>query len=102
MWFNIIQTIIFSLIIIIIIHSLYQHIKDILVPRKTRNLVELQVQKYKDILSELQEKQFIKEEEQQQQEEEEYPMVEIDYNNMENDLIQFANSQIAISNDDLL
>lgn len=101
MWFNIIQTIIFSLIIIIIIHSLYQHIKDILVPRKTRNLVELQVQKYKDILSELQEKQFIKEE-QQQEKEEEYPMVEIDYNNMENDLIQFANSQIAISNDDLL
>jgi hypothetical protein len=94
MWFNIIQTIIFSLIIIIIIHTLYQHIKDILVPRKTRNLVELQVQKYKDILSELQEKQFIKEEEH-----EEAPISEIDYNNMENDLIQFANSQIAVSNE---
>lgn len=94
MWFNIIQTIIFSLIVIIIIHSLYQHIKDILVPRKTRNLVELQVQKYKDILSELQEKQFIKEEEH-----EETPISEIDYNNMENDLIQFANSQIAVSNE---
>jgi hypothetical protein len=96
MWFNIIKTIVFSLIVIIIIHSLYQHIKDILVPKKTRDLVELQVQKYKDILCELQEKQFIKEEEQ-----EEPTISEIDYNNMENDLIQFANSQIAISNEGL-
>jgi len=94
MWFNIIKTIVFSLIVIIIIHSLYQHIKDILVPKKTRDLVELQVQKYKDILCELQEKQFIKEEEQ-----EEPTISEIDYNNMENDLIQFANSQIAVSNE---
>jgi hypothetical protein len=96
MWFNIIKTIVFSLIVIIIIHSLYQHIKDILVPKKTRDLVELQVQKYKDILCELQEKQFIKEEEQ-----EEPTISEIDYNNMENDLIQFANSQIAVSNEGL-
>jgi len=96
MWFNIVKTIVFSLIIIIVIHSLYQHIKDILVPKKTRDLVELQVQKYKDILCELQEKQFIKEEEQ-----EEPTISEIDYNNMENDLIQFANSQIAISNEGL-
>jgi hypothetical protein len=91
MWFNIIKTIVFSLIVIIIIHSLYQHIKDILVPKKTRDLVELQVQKYKDILLELQEKQYIKEEK-----------PEIDYNTMENDLIQFANSQITESNDLLL
>ena len=91
MWFNIIKTIVFSLIVIIIIHSLYQHIKDILVPKKTRDLVELQVQKYKDILSELQEKQYIKEEN-----------PKIDYNTMENDLIQFANSQITESNDVLL
>ena len=88
MWFNIIQTIVFSLIIIIVIHSLYQHIKDILVPKKTRDLVELQVQKYKDILCELQEKQYIKEEE---------TMPEIDYTNMEDDLMQFANSQISSS-----
>jgi len=88
MWFNIIQTIVFSLIIIIVIHSLYQHIKDILVPKKTRDLVELQVQKYKDILCDLQEKQYIKEEE---------TMPEIDYTNMEDDLMQFANSQILSS-----
>jgi hypothetical protein len=88
MWFTIIQTIVFSLIIIIVIHSLYQHIKDILVPKKTRDLVELQVQKYKDILCELQEKQYIKEEE---------TMPEIDYTNMEDDLMQFANSQISSS-----
>ena len=96
MWFTIIQTIVFSLIIIIIIHSLYQHIKDILVPKKTRDLVELQVQKYKDILCDLQEKQHhIK-----SVEEETIP--EINYNDMENDLIQFANSQIASSNEGLL
>ena len=93
MWFTIIQTIVFSLIIIIVIHSLYQHIKDILVPKKTRDLVELQVQKYKDILCDLQEKQYIKEEE---------TMPEIDYTNMEDDLIKFANSQIASSNDGLM
>jgi hypothetical protein len=92
MWFNIVKTIVFSLIIIIVIHSLYQHIKDILVPKKTRDLVELQVQKYKDILCELQEKQhYVKEEEQEE------PISEINYNDMENDLIQFANSQITSS-----
>ena len=91
MWFTIIQAIAFSLIIIIIIHSFYHNIKDILVPKKTRDLVELQVQKYKDILSDLQEKQNIKKEEE--------PVEELDYNNMENDLIKFANSQIATSND---
>lgn len=89
MWFNLIKTIVFSLIIIIVIHSFYKHVKDILVPKKTRDLVELQVQKYKDILSELQEKQYIKEDD---------PIPEIDYNTMENDLIQFANSQISTSN----
>ncbi len=68
--------------------------KDILVPKKTRDLVELQVQKYKDILCELQEKQYIKEAEE--------PIPEIDYTNMENDLIRFANSQITSSNDGLL
>jgi hypothetical protein len=93
MWFNIVKTIVFSLIIIIVIHSLYQHIKDILVPKKTRDLVELQVQKYKDILCELQEKQhYVKEEEQYEE-----PISEINYNDMENDLIQFANSQITSS-----
>jgi hypothetical protein len=98
MWFTIIQTVIFSLIIIIVIHSLYQHIKDILVPKKTRDLVELQVQKYKDILCDLQEKQHhVKEEEQYKE-----PMPEIDYTNMEDDLIKFANSQIASSNDGLM
>jgi hypothetical protein len=92
MWFNIVKTIVFSLIIIIVIHSLYQHIKDILVPKKTRDLVELQVQKYKDILCELQEKQH-----HVKQEEQEEPISEINYNDMENDLIQFANSQITSS-----
>jgi len=98
MWFNIVKTIVFSLIIIIVIHSLYQHIKDILVPKKTRDLVELQVQKYKDILCELQEKQhYVKEEEQ-----EEETISEINYTNMEDDLIKFANSQITSSNDGLM
>jgi len=92
MWFNIVKTIVFSLIIIIVIHSLYQHIKDILVPKKTRDLVELQVQKYKDILCELQEKQH-----HVKQEEQEEPISEINYNDMENDLIKFANSQITSS-----
>jgi len=88
MWFSIIKTIIFSIIIITIIHSLYQYMRDSLVPKKTRNLVELQVQKYKDILSELQEK--------QQNENNTAPKnEEIDYGNMEKDLMQFANSQIV-------
>lgn len=95
MWVTIIQTIVFSIIIIVIIHSFYKHVKDILVPKKTRDLVELQVQKYKDILSELQEKQ-------QNIKEEEPPIEEIDYSTMETDLIQFANSQIASSNEGLL
>jgi hypothetical protein len=100
MWFNIVKTIVFSLIIIIVIHSLYQHIKDILVPKKTRDLVELQVQKYKDILCELQEKQhYVKEEEQEEQED---TIPEINYTNMEDDLIKFANSQITSSNDGLM
>lgn len=52
MWF-IIQTIVFSIIIIALFHYLINYIKDMYSPKKTRDLVGSQTQKYKTILDEI-------------------------------------------------
>lgn len=52
MWF-IIQTIVFSIIIIALFHYLINYIKDMYSPKKTRDLVGSQTKKYKTILDEL-------------------------------------------------
>jgi len=52
MWF-IIQTVIISIIIIIIFHYSWNYIKDLYSTKKTRDLVGSQTQKYKTILDEI-------------------------------------------------
>ena len=49
----IIQTIIFSIIIITIFHYFWNYIKDIYSTKKTRDLVGSQTQKYKNVLDEI-------------------------------------------------
>jgi hypothetical protein len=52
MW-NYIQTLIISVFIIFIIHSLWNYIKDTYSTKKTKDLVGYQTQKYKSILEEV-------------------------------------------------
>lgn len=52
MW-NFIQTIIISLFIIFILHSLWNYIKDTYSTKKTKDLVGYQTQKYKSMLEEV-------------------------------------------------
>ncbi len=58
MW-TIILNIIVSFIIILIIHHLYNYIKNTYTTKKTKDLVSFQVQKYKEILQEMQANQNI-------------------------------------------
>jgi len=51
MW-GIVQTILLSIIIIIIIHFLWNYIKDTYSTKKTKDLVGSQTQKYKTMLDE--------------------------------------------------
>jgi len=51
MW-GIVQTILLSIIIIIIIHFLWNYIKDTYSTKKTKDLVGSQTQKYKNMLDE--------------------------------------------------
>jgi hypothetical protein len=53
MW-GIVQTIIISIIIIVAIHYSYQYLRDTLTPRKTKDVVGFQKQKFDEIISELQ------------------------------------------------
>jgi len=76
MW-SFIQTCIFSVIIIYIIHFLFHYLKDTLTPKKNKDIIGFQNQKYKEILDELRETQEPK----------------IDFSSMENDLLEFANTE---------
>lgn len=52
MW-NIIKTIIISLILILVLHYGYQYMKSNYSYKKTKDLVGIQTEKYKNILSEV-------------------------------------------------
>jgi hypothetical protein len=77
MW-GIIQTIIISIIIIVAIHYSYQYLRDTLTPRKTKDVVGFQKQKFDEIISELQQAKL-------------NAVVEAD---TEAELLEFANEQI--------
>jgi len=77
MW-GIVQTIIISIIIIVAIHYSYQYLRDTLTPRKTKDVVGFQKQKFDEIISELQQAKL-------------NAVVEAD---TEAELLEFANEQI--------
>lgn len=77
---GIIQTIIISIIIIVAIHYSYQYLRDTLTPRKTKDIVGFQKQKFDEIINELQEAKM-------------NAIVEAD---TEAELLEFANEQINI------
>ena len=54
MWINIGIQILASLFIIFILHYLYNYIKDTYSIKKTKDLVGFQVQKYQEIIQEMQ------------------------------------------------
>ena len=53
MW-SVIQTIILSILIIIIIHYSFVYLKDTLTPKKTKDVAGFQKQKFEEIINELQ------------------------------------------------
>ena len=53
MW-SVIQTILLSIIIIIIVHYSFVYLKDTLTPRKTKDVIGFQKQKFEEIINELQ------------------------------------------------
>ena len=54
---NILFQIFISIIIIFSLHYLYNYFKNTYSTKKTKNIVDIQVQKYQDILNELQQNQ---------------------------------------------
>lgn len=94
MW-TILHTIVFSIIIIIIFHYLWNYIKDIYSTKKTKDLVGFQTEKYKSIVNEiinnqqssqpqnLQTTEFLNQKEKQ---------------NMDDDLSSFMQQQLYVGN----
>jgi hypothetical protein len=60
MWIHILTQICISFILVFLLHSIYQYIKNTYTTKKTKDLVGFQVQKYQDILKELQNSSTIK------------------------------------------
>lgn len=96
MWISILLKIIISIIIIIVGHHLWTYIKDNYSVKKTKDLVGSQIQKYKTILSDIQEAESIKEKEKErfeleQKEESQLVMYnsESNYMDLKNDLEHF-------------
>ena len=52
MW-NVLQSIVISKIFIVSSHYVFQYVKNTLTPRKTRDVIDFQLQKYKDMLEEV-------------------------------------------------
>jgi hypothetical protein len=77
MW-GLVQTIIVSIIIIVAVHYSYQYLRDTLTPRKTKDVVGFQKQKFDEIIGELQQAKL-------------NAVVEAD---TEAELLEFANEQI--------
>ena len=54
MWHQAVQHIIISIIIILLVHYIWNYLKDTCTTKKTKDLVNSQVQKYKKIMEEIQ------------------------------------------------
>jgi len=75
---SIIIQIIFSLFIIFIIHYFYNYIKDTYSTKKTKDIVGFQVQKYQEIIQEMQRSNFIPTEDQERMKSELLELVQSD------------------------
>jgi hypothetical protein len=75
---SIIIQIIFSLFIIFIIHYFYNYIKDTYSTKKTKDIVGFQVQKYQEIIQEMQRSKFIPTEDQERMKSELLELVQSD------------------------
>ena len=66
MWIHILIQIIISFILVVLLHSIYQYLKNTYTTKKTKDLVGFQVQKYQDILKELQKPAYLSDQEKEQ------------------------------------
>lgn len=73
---NLIKYIFFSLIFIYSVHYLFNYFKNILTPKKTKDIISFQMKKYNEIINEL-----INKKECEQ---------DIDYSAVENDMVNFV------------
>jgi len=78
----VIINIVISLGLIYTFHSLWEYMRDTYTPRKTKNLVEMQFHKYKQILEDISAAKLI-----------EPTISHADIERMDNDLTAFMNSQ---------
>ena len=76
MW-SVVQTILLSIFIIVIIHHSFIYLKDTLTPRKTKDVIGFQKQKFEEIINELQ-----------------LAKNAISEPDMESELLDFANEQL--------
>ena len=88
MW-GIVQTILLSIIIIIIIHFLWNYIKDTYSTKKTKDLVGSQTQKYKNMLDE-----YIENNNNNNNVLENHFIPEEEFASMDDDLTQFLQQQM--------
>ena len=63
MWIHILIQIITSFVLVLLLHSIYQYLKNTYTTKKTKDLVGFQVQKYQDILKELQKPAYLSDQE---------------------------------------
>jgi hypothetical protein len=87
---NIIQTIILSLLILCVIHYLCNYIQENFITKKTKDVYGNQHKKYKEIIDELQKTMENTTNQKQEQQE------TIDFHSIENELLEFANTQSNI------
>jgi len=88
MW-GIVQTILLSIIIIIIIHFLWNYIKDTYSTKKTKDLVGSQTQKYKNMLDE-----YIENNNNNNNVSENHFIPQEEFASMDDDLTQFLQQQM--------
>ena len=98
MWSSIVINIVISILMIYFIHSIWNYLRDTYTTKKTKDLVNSQIQKYKNMMEELQ--QNTNEIIEKSQEERDYinEFENLDPKSMENDLENFLSEAIA-SND---
>jgi len=89
MWVSIPLKIIISIIIIIVGHHLWIYVKDNYSVKKTKDLVGSQIQKYKTILSDIQEAESIKEKEKERFELEQKEESQLVMYNSESNYMEF-------------
>jgi len=52
MW-SLLRTVIISIVVIILLHSVFHYVKDVLTPKKKKDIISFEINKFKDIVDNL-------------------------------------------------